>query len=107
MSRAIGDFEFKQNFTLQPEQQIVTADPEIMDHKLDGEEEFLVLACDGTSSSPNIHLVEIGNHLTPLRYLGLPFIAAGYRLCSQGRRKWRRAGQDLRGLDGQVSCHGL
>jgi protein phosphatase 2C family protein 2/3 len=49
LSRAIGDFEFKQNFTLPPEQQIVTADPEITSHTIDGEEEFLVLACDGTS----------------------------------------------------------
>lgn len=32
---------------MQPEQQIVTADPEIISHKEDGEEEFLVLACDG------------------------------------------------------------
>lgn len=47
MSRAIGDFEFKQNFSLSPEKQIVTADPEIITHKLDGEEEFLVVACDG------------------------------------------------------------
>ena len=29
------------------EHQIVTADPEIISHKCDGEEEFLVLACDG------------------------------------------------------------
>ncbi|WWD18203.1 hypothetical protein CI109_102653 [Kwoniella shandongensis] len=47
LSRAIGDFEFKQNYSLEPEKQIVTADPEIITHKLDGEEEFLVLACDG------------------------------------------------------------
>ncbi|KAL1405210.1 Protein phosphatase 2C 2 [Vanrija albida] len=47
LSRAIGDFEFKQNYTLQPEQQIVTADPEIITHNVDGEEEFIVLACDG------------------------------------------------------------
>lgn len=47
LSRAIGDFEFKQNFSLEPEQQIVTADPEIIVHDVDGEEEFLVLACDG------------------------------------------------------------
>ncbi|BEI90186.1 uncharacterized protein CcaverHIS019_0302560 [Cutaneotrichosporon cavernicola] len=47
LSRAIGDFEFKQNFTLPPEQQIVTADPEILVHQIDSEEEFLVLACDG------------------------------------------------------------
>lgn len=48
LSRALGDFEFKQNFSLQPEKQIVTADPDIITHKLDGEEEFLVLACDGS-----------------------------------------------------------
>ncbi|KAK8865620.1 hypothetical protein IAR55_000764 [Kwoniella newhampshirensis] len=47
LSRAIGDFEFKQNYSLEPEKQIVTADPEIITHKIDGEEEFLVLACDG------------------------------------------------------------
>ncbi|WWD05408.1 hypothetical protein V865_003485 [Kwoniella europaea PYCC6329] len=47
LSRAIGDFEFKQNYSLAPEKQIVTADPEIITHKIDGEEEFLVLACDG------------------------------------------------------------
>lgn len=47
LSRALGDFEFKQNYGLEPEKQIVTADPEILTHKVDGEEEFLVLACDG------------------------------------------------------------
>lgn len=47
LSRAIGDFEFKQNFALDAEHQIVTADPEIHSHQIDGEEEFLVLACDG------------------------------------------------------------
>lgn len=47
LSRAIGDFEFKQNYSLSPEAQIVTADPEIISHDVDGEEEFLVLACDG------------------------------------------------------------
>lgn len=47
MSRALGDFEFKQNFGLEPEKQIVTADPEIKVHSMDGGEEFLVLACDG------------------------------------------------------------
>jgi len=47
LSRAIGDFEFKQNFSLSAEAQIVTADPEIISHDIDGEEEFLVLACDG------------------------------------------------------------
>lgn len=47
LSRAIGDFEFKNNHALSPEQQIVTADPEIHDHQLGDDEEFLILACDG------------------------------------------------------------
>ena len=47
MSRAIGDFEFKQNYAIQPEQQIVTSDPEITEHKFSEEDEFIVLACDG------------------------------------------------------------
>jgi len=50
LSRAIGDFEFKQNHALSAEKQIVTVDPEIITHKLDGEEEFLVVACDGKLS---------------------------------------------------------
>ena len=47
LSRALGDFEFKQNTGLPAEEQIVTADPQIITHEITGEEEFLVLACDG------------------------------------------------------------
>ena len=47
LSRAIGDFEFKQNQDLPPQSQIVTAVPDIIDHECTGEEEFVVLACDG------------------------------------------------------------
>lgn len=47
LSRALGDFEFKMNATLGPEDQIVTANPVIVEHKLTEEDEFLVLACDG------------------------------------------------------------
>lgn len=48
LSRAIGDFEFKRTFELPVEQQIVTAFPEVLEKDiLEGEDEFLVLACDG------------------------------------------------------------
>ncbi|KAF9434594.1 Protein phosphatase 2C 2, partial [Entomortierella beljakovae] len=47
LSRALGDFEFKMNATLGPEDQIVTANPVIVEHKLEDDDEFLVLACDG------------------------------------------------------------
>jgi protein phosphatase PTC2/3 len=51
LSRAIGDFEFKRQSDLPPEQQIVTAMPDIIVHELAPEDEFLVLACDGYFTS--------------------------------------------------------
>ncbi|KAH8670874.1 phosphatase 2C-like domain-containing protein [Xylariales sp. PMI_506] len=47
LSRAIGDFEFKKSAELAPEQQIVTAYPDVVVHELSDDDEFLVLACDG------------------------------------------------------------
>jgi len=47
LSRAIGDFEFKQNPNLSPEQQIVTAYPDVKKEVITEKTEFLVLACDG------------------------------------------------------------
>ncbi|KAK5992353.1 Protein phosphatase 2C-like protein [Cladobotryum mycophilum] len=47
LSRAIGDFEFKKSAELSPENQIVTAFPDVEEHELTDEDEFLVLACDG------------------------------------------------------------
>lgn len=47
LSRAIGDFEFKKNYSLSPEKQIITADPDVTIHKISDEDEFFVLACDG------------------------------------------------------------
>ncbi|KAF7722519.1 Protein phosphatase 2C 2 [Apophysomyces ossiformis] len=47
LSRAIGDFEFKQNLHLPPEEQIVTCNPDIIEHEITNDDEFFVLACDG------------------------------------------------------------
>ncbi|KAK4201615.1 phosphatase 2C-domain-containing protein [Triangularia verruculosa] len=47
LSRAIGDFEFKKSAELAPEQQIVTAYPDVVVHDMGDDDEFLVLACDG------------------------------------------------------------
>ncbi|XP_024316136.1 probable protein phosphatase 2C 11 isoform X3 [Brachypodium distachyon] len=47
LSRAIGDMEFKQNKSLPPEKQIVTANPDINVVELCDDDDFLVLACDG------------------------------------------------------------
>ena len=47
LSRAIGDFEFKQNKNLPPEAQAISAKPDVVVHKITPQDEFLVLACDG------------------------------------------------------------
>jgi protein phosphatase 2C family protein 2/3 len=47
LSRALGDFEFKKSADLAPEQQVVTANPDITEHEISDDDEFLVLACDG------------------------------------------------------------
>ncbi|KAJ3354476.1 Protein phosphatase 2C 2 [Entophlyctis luteolus] len=48
LSRAVGDFEFKQNVNLGPEDQIVTVNPDIEVRQLVvREDDFIVLACDG------------------------------------------------------------
>ena len=47
LSRAIGDFEFKKSADLSPEQQIVTAYPDVVAHEITDDDEFLVIACDG------------------------------------------------------------
>jgi len=50
LSRAIGDFEFKKGAELSPEQQIVTAYPDVIAHTITDDDEFLVIACDGKSA---------------------------------------------------------
>jgi len=47
LSRAFGDFDFKRNPELPPEQQIVTSNPEITERPITPDDEFVVLACDG------------------------------------------------------------
>ncbi|KAI9354454.1 phosphatase 2C-like domain-containing protein [Pilaira anomala] len=47
LSRALGDFNFKANHSLTPDKQAVTAEPDIIEHLLTDNDEFMVLACDG------------------------------------------------------------
>jgi len=47
LSRALGDLEYKQSKELPPEEQMVTAAPEIRREKLQSSDEFIILACDG------------------------------------------------------------
>jgi protein phosphatase 1B len=47
VARAFGDFDYKSNPTLGPEQQAVTVIPEVKTHKRSPKDWYLVLACDG------------------------------------------------------------
>lgn len=47
LSRSLGDFEYKQNSILKPEDQIITAFPDITVEKITNESEFIICACDG------------------------------------------------------------
>ncbi|QPG74210.1 hypothetical protein FOA43_001534 [Brettanomyces nanus] len=47
LSRGIGDFEFKNAADLPPEEQAVTAFPDVLVHDATSEDEFIILACDG------------------------------------------------------------
>lgn len=47
LSRALGDFVFKKNEKKRPEEQIVTAFPDVQVRDITSEWEFVVMACDG------------------------------------------------------------
>ncbi|KAK9502827.1 hypothetical protein O3M35_011526 [Rhynocoris fuscipes] len=47
LSRALGDYIFKQNANKKPQEQIISAFPEVAVHNITDEWEFILLACDG------------------------------------------------------------
>jgi len=74
----LGDFEFKKNYALGPQRQIITADPDITIHDLSEEDEFLVLACDGKPTSPKHDMVLIFHQVSGIVYLhNKPSISSG------------------------------
>ena len=47
LSRGLGDLEYKQNSKLPPEEQMITANPDIVVEPLNDDCDFIVLGCDG------------------------------------------------------------
>ena len=47
LARALGDFEFKKNYSLTPDKQVITSNPDVTVHDITEDDEFIVLACDG------------------------------------------------------------
>ncbi|KAI0754952.1 PP2C-domain-containing protein [Daedaleopsis nitida] len=71
LARALGDFEYKKNPSIGPEAQIITCNPDVIDHQITEDDEFLILACDGIwdclSSQQVVNIVRLlisqGNRL--------------------------------------------
>ena len=47
VSRALGDFPFKTNTSLPAEQQMVSAEPDVLVIDRNEEDNYLIFACDG------------------------------------------------------------
>lgn len=47
LARALGDFEYKKNTNIPVEDQVITANPDITEHRITEDDEFLIIACDG------------------------------------------------------------
>jgi protein phosphatase 1G len=47
LSRAIGDHAYKKTMTLPPEEQAITALPDVRTLTLEDQDEFMIIACDG------------------------------------------------------------
>lgn len=47
LSRSLGDFEYKNNPILKPQDQIISAYPDVTVEKLTNDTDFIVVACDG------------------------------------------------------------
>lgn len=91
LSRAIGDFEFKKSADLSPEQQIVTAFPDVISHEISTDDEFLVIACDGRASFLQSRWLS----LTMNRYLGLSVFPSRDRIRAKRDRCQTRTVPDL------------
>lgn len=98
LSRAIGDFEFKKSAELSPEQQIVTAFPDVITHPISDDDEFLVIACDGEYILLQTSFTS--EMLINTRYLGLPIFASCDRVCETWYCCEARTIKDLRKHDG-------
>ena len=62
LSRAIGDRRYKLNKDLLPEQQIITANPDIVVQSRDPADDYLLIACDGIwNSMTNVQAVDFIN----------------------------------------------
>jgi len=47
LTRSIGDFKYKKRENMTPEEQAITANPDIFEYKLTDDIDFILMGCDG------------------------------------------------------------
>ena len=47
LSRCLGDLEYKKNKKLKPQEQIITAYPDVIEEKMSKDNYFIIIGCDG------------------------------------------------------------
>lgn len=47
LSRSIGDLKYKQNVEVKREEQMITAEPDLIETELEDGDEFIIIGCDG------------------------------------------------------------
>ena len=55
LTRAIGDLEYKKNVHLKPEEQIISAFPDVLSKKIDPSMKFMLIGCDGIWETLSAH----------------------------------------------------
>lgn len=80
LTRAIGDLQFKKDSNLKPEEQIISAFPDVMERKITKDDKYMLIGCDGIwetmiandmfqliekkiKSDPNINLSQVVEEL--------------------------------------------
>jgi len=53
LSRAIGDLEYKKNASIHPKDQLISAMPDVKIRKMEGNDKWLVMGCDGIWEIPS------------------------------------------------------
>jgi len=47
LTRSIGDFKYKKKENIKPEEQPITANPDVFEYKLTDDIDFILMGCDG------------------------------------------------------------
>lgn len=96
LSRALGDFMFKRNLNKIPEEQIVTAYPDVSEREITEDWEFAVLACDGIWDVLRNEVINVhGHNIRSVYQLILNYSTDRYSILSASDSQWNGSGANM------------